>query len=85
MVGVSHEVLGEDVAAAVVLRPGANATAEELYSWCVERLADNKVPRTIVFVDALPYNQNAKVVKNELRPILERAAADRASTRTRDA
>ncbi len=46
----------------------------------VERLADNKVPRTIVFVDTLPYNQNAKVVKSELRPLLERAAAERAST-----
>ncbi len=83
--GVPHEVLGEDVAAAVVLRREATATAEELRSWCVERLADNKVPRTIVFVDTLPYNQNAKVVKSELRPILERAAAERAATRTRDA
>jgi long-chain acyl-CoA synthetase len=77
VVGIAHEVLGEDVAAAIALRPGASATVEELQAWCRERLADNKVPRTIVIMDALPHNQNAKVLKRELQPILQQAAAAR--------
>jgi acyl-CoA synthetase (AMP-forming)/AMP-acid ligase II len=77
VVGVSHEVLGEDVAAAIVLLQGATATAEELQAFAKTKLADNKVPRTIVFFDALPLNANAKVLKRELQPILEKAAQDR--------
>ena len=77
VVGVEHEVLGEDVAAAVTLATGVSATVEELEAWCRGRLADNKVPRTIVVMDAIPLNQNAKVLKRDLRPALQRAA-DRA-------
>ena len=77
VVGIDHEVLGEDVAAAIALKSGASATVEELQAWCRERLADNKVPRTIVILDALPHNQNAKVLKRELKPVLEAAAAAR--------
>jgi long-chain acyl-CoA synthetase len=70
-------VLAEDVAAAVSLRPGASATLAELQAWCSERLADNKVPRTIVIMGELPHNQNAKVLKRELKPVLQAAAAAR--------
>ncbi len=77
VVGIHHDVLGEDVAAAVSLASGARVTVEELQAWCRERLADNKVPRTIVIMDALPHNQNAKVLKRELKPQLEAAAAAR--------
>lgn len=77
VVGISHEVLGEDVAAAIVLRPGETASAEDLQAWCKAKLADNKVPRTILLLEALPYNQNGKVLKRELQPVLEAAAAAR--------
>jgi acyl-CoA synthetase (AMP-forming)/AMP-acid ligase II len=77
VVGIDHEVLGEDIAAAVALRPGASVTPAELQQWCKERLADNKTPRTILILDALPYNQNHKVLKRELKPLLEAAAAER--------
>jgi acyl-CoA synthetase (AMP-forming)/AMP-acid ligase II len=77
VVGVSHEVLGDDVAAAIVLLQGATATAEELQAFAKTKLADNKVPRTIVFFDALPLNANAKVLKRELKPLLQRAADER--------
>jgi acyl-CoA synthetase (AMP-forming)/AMP-acid ligase II len=77
VVGIPHQTLGEDVAAAVVLRPGQQASAEEIGAWCRERLAANKTPRTIVFLDALPYNQNAKVLKRELLPVLQAAAEAR--------
>jgi len=75
VVGVPHPVLGEDVAAAVALKPAASATVDDLRAWCAERIADNKVPRVIVLMDALPRNQNAKILKRELRPVLEGAAA----------
>jgi acyl-CoA synthetase (AMP-forming)/AMP-acid ligase II len=77
VVGIPHQTLGEDVAAAVVLRPGQQASAEEIGAWCRERLAANKTPRTIVFLEALPYNQNAKVLKRELLPVLQAAAEAR--------
>ena len=84
VLGVPHEVLGEDVAAAVALRPGSAASEEALRTWCAERLADNKVPRVIVQLEELPRNQNAKVVKGELAPLLARAAKERASRRAAD-
>lgn len=69
-VGVPHDVLGEDVGAVVVRKPGVELDAEELESFCRERLADYKVPRRIVFVDALPRNATGKVLKNELKETL---------------
>jgi long-chain acyl-CoA synthetase len=83
VVGIDHEVLGEDVAAAVALRPGAATTPEALQAWCKERLADNKVPRTLLILDQLPYNQNHKVLKRELKPVLEQAAAARKAAQTK--
>ncbi|MBV9841906.1 MAG: hypothetical protein JOY99_10345 [Sphingomonadaceae bacterium] len=77
VVGVAHEVLGEDVAAAVTLLSSAQATPDELQAWCRERLADNKVPRTILILDTLPLNANGKFLKRELKPLLEKAAAAR--------
>ena len=68
--GVPHLVLGQDVAAAVVLREDAGARS--LQSFVRERLAEHKVPHRIFIVDALPRNESGKVMKRELR---ERFAA----------
>ena len=67
MLGVPHPVLGEDVVACVVLRPGQEADADELRDHTLEHLARSKVPRRWYFVDALPRNATGKVVKDELR------------------
>jgi len=64
--GIPHPVLGEDVAAWVVLRPGATATPDDLQAHCAARLADYKTPRVITLVDALPRNATGKVVKSLL-------------------
>jgi acyl-CoA synthetase (AMP-forming)/AMP-acid ligase II len=66
--GVVHEVLGEDVAAWVVVRPGGARDPESLRRFMLKRLADYKVPRRITFVDALPRNEAGKVVKAALVP-----------------
>ena len=62
--GVAHPVLGQDVAAWVVLR--RPASIEELRSFLLARLADYKVPRRITVVDALPRNESGKVLKSQL-------------------
>jgi acyl-CoA synthetase (AMP-forming)/AMP-acid ligase II len=67
VVGMPHAVLGEDVAAFVVLVPGSSATFDELHDHSAERLADYKVPRRIEFVEELPRNATGKVLKAELR------------------
>jgi acyl-CoA synthetase (AMP-forming)/AMP-acid ligase II len=62
--GVPHAVLGEDVAAWVVLRDRADL--EELRRFLLDRLADYKVPRRITVLDTLPRNESGKVVKSRL-------------------
>ncbi len=57
---VAHETLGEDVAAAVVLHSGATASELELRRFAATRLAAFKVPRHIVFVEALPRTVTGK-------------------------
>jgi acyl-CoA synthetase (AMP-forming)/AMP-acid ligase II len=65
--GVPHAVLGEDVAAFVVVRPGEHLTAEELQAFCADRLADYKRPRQVLFLAELPRNATGKVLKRELQ------------------
>ncbi len=78
VIGVPHAVLGEEVGAAVVLRPGAKVTAEELVRHVKERLAGFKVPTHIWFrSEPLPRNPQGKVLKRELRDgLVDAASAD---------
>ena len=66
VVGLPDADLGERVSAAVVLKPGASATAEELTALCKERLAGYKCPKRVVFIDVLPRNAMGKIQKNVL-------------------
>lgn len=77
VVGVPHDVLGEDIAAAVTLRPGQAATPDEIIGFCKEHLGDNKVPRTLVVMDHMPLNPNGKILKKELAEPLAKAAEAR--------
>ena len=65
--GVPDRVYGEGVHAAVTLRPGADASAEELMTWCRAHLASVKKPRSIVFVDELPVSSTGKLLRRVLR------------------
>jgi oxalate---CoA ligase len=56
-----HDKLGEDVAAAVVLREGQGATERELRDFVGLRLADFKVPRKIVFLEEIPKGATGKL------------------------
>jgi acyl-CoA synthetase (AMP-forming)/AMP-acid ligase II len=64
--GVPHDVLGEDVAAWVVLRHGSDCSADDLRAHLRKALADYKVPRGVHLVGALPRNAAGKVVVAEL-------------------
>jgi acyl-CoA synthetase (AMP-forming)/AMP-acid ligase II len=55
-----HEKLGEEVAAAVVLRAGASLTEPELRDFARARLADFKVPRRVVVLDKIPKGATGK-------------------------
>lgn len=64
--GIPHPVLGEEVAAWLVLSGGAQLSAEDVTSWASCRLAGYKVPTRVRFVAELPRNANGKVVKHAL-------------------
>ena len=74
--GLPHRVLGQAVAAAVVACGATDARA--IQAFVRERLGEQKVPRSVFFVDGLPRNTAGKVVKRELR---ERFAARRGPAR----
>ncbi|MCZ6854608.1 MAG: acyl--CoA ligase [Gammaproteobacteria bacterium] len=58
---VPHAKLGEDVAAAIVLREGERATVKEIRAFASERLARFKVPRTVLFLDEIPKGATGKL------------------------
>ena len=59
-------MLGERLAAYVVLRPGSRLTAGDVQARVKSRLARFSVPRDVVFIDAMPRNPAGKVVKRDL-------------------
>ncbi|WEO99419.1 long-chain fatty acid--CoA ligase [Streptomyces sp. FXJ1.172] len=66
VLGVPDERLGEEVAAAVVLRPGVQADAEELQQFVRDRVAAYKYPRRLWVTDALPMGPSGKILKREI-------------------
>lgn len=66
VVGVPHDSLGEEVGAAVALKPGAAATPGELVEYVKARVAAYKYPRLVWLVDALPKGPTGKVLKREI-------------------
>jgi long-chain acyl-CoA synthetase len=76
VVGIPHRTLGEEPAAVVTLKPGAEATEAELRAHVAERLAAFKVPVQIRFWhETLPRNPNGKILKNELKKLFEEQPA----------
>jgi long-chain acyl-CoA synthetase len=67
VVGVPDEALGEEIKAVVVLKPEANASAEELINYCKGQLAAYKYPRLIEFRDSLPKSPAGKILRRALR------------------
>ncbi|HEY0436503.1 MAG TPA: class I adenylate-forming enzyme family protein [Phenylobacterium sp.] len=70
LVGIPHKTLGEEPGAIVHLKPGGQATEQELRAFVRERLAAFKAPVKVVFwPETLPRNANGKILKTELKKV----------------
>jgi long-chain acyl-CoA synthetase len=67
VVGVPHAELGEEVAAAVVLKAGFDVETEELRDFVKSRVAAYKYPRVLWIVDDLPKGPTGKILKREVQ------------------
>lgn len=65
--GIPHAEFGQEVKAAIEVEPGHSVTESELISWCKERLASFKCPKSVDFHDALPREAHGKLKKRYLR------------------
>ena len=75
LIGKPHPTLGEEPLAVVHLKPGTSATSDELRHWTAQKLAAFKVPVEVVFwPETLPRNANGKIVKRDLKKMLEAKA-----------
>jgi long-chain acyl-CoA synthetase len=68
VIGLPHPALGEEVGAAVVVKPGSAVTVEELREHVKAQVAAYKYPRAVWLVDALPKGPTGKIVKREIVP-----------------
>jgi long-chain acyl-CoA synthetase len=68
VIGIPHPELGEEVGAAVALKPGASATPDELRAFARDRVAAYKYPRKVWLVDALPKGPTGKILRREVHP-----------------
>lgn len=66
-IAVPAELGEDDILAAIVKRPGEDVSADEIAQWCKERLAPQKVPRYVLFLDSLPHTPTHKIAKGQLR------------------
>jgi long-chain acyl-CoA synthetase len=68
VIGVKDDNLGEEVGAAVALKDGEDASAQELRDFVKEQVAAYKYPRRVWFVDELPKGPTGKILKREIEP-----------------
>jgi fatty-acyl-CoA synthase len=70
VIGVPHPKWQEVGRAVVVVKEGQELTEDEIISFCQGKLARYKIPKSVVFVEALPRTAAGKVLKRELRETL---------------
>jgi long-chain acyl-CoA synthetase len=75
VIGVPDAHFGEEVAAVLTLRAGAELDAPALRAWAKERLSAYKVPRLFQTLDALPKGPTGKILKRAIDPEEVRAAS----------
>ncbi len=68
VVGIPHDSLGEEVGAAVALKPGASVTVDELQAFAKDRVAAYKYPRLVWLVDELPKGPTGKILRRSVKP-----------------
>jgi long-chain acyl-CoA synthetase len=68
VIGLPHPSLGEEVGAAVALKPGASVTAEELRDYVKAQVAAYKYPRHVWIANSLPKGPTGKIQKRDIVP-----------------
>ena len=66
VIGLPHDTLGEEVGAAVVLRPGASATVEDVKAFVKQRVAAYKYPRLVWLEGELPKGPTGKILRRNV-------------------
>ncbi|WUL28419.1 long-chain fatty acid--CoA ligase [Streptomyces sp. NBC_00353] len=66
VIGIPHPALGQEVAAAMALLPGAEATPDDLREFVRAQVAPYKYPREVWLLDALPKGATGKILKREI-------------------
>lgn len=69
VIGIPDAEWGESLRAFIVRRPGGVIEADEVQRFCKTALADYKMPRSVIFLDALPRLPTGKILKRELREL----------------
>jgi acyl-CoA synthetase (AMP-forming)/AMP-acid ligase II len=66
VVGIPDDEWGQQIAAVVVMRPGASASVDELHDYCQLHLRSSKTPYRIEFRDELPHTPTGKLLRREV-------------------
>lgn len=66
VVGIPHDSLGEEIGAAVILKPGVSADAAEIVAFVKQRVATYKYPRHIWILDTLPQGPTGKILRRDI-------------------
>jgi fatty-acyl-CoA synthase len=77
VIGIPDKKYGEQVLAAIQLKSGATATADELIDYCKGKIARHKIPKYWEFVDAYPMTASGKIQKYKLKEIFEKKYQER--------
>lgn len=75
VIGRRHDDWGEEVIAVIAPTPGASVSPQELDDLCLHHVARFKRPKEYLFLAALPKNNYGKILKTELRSIVETGGA----------
>ncbi len=67
VIGIPDKALGEEILAAVILKPGESMTAAEMQDYVRKSMAKHKVPRYVDFVETFPQNAAGKILKYKMR------------------
>ena len=67
VIGVPDKAYGEEIMACIILKPGEQATEEEMKEYVMSHMAKHKVPRYVDFVSEFPMNAAGKILKYKMR------------------
>ena len=67
VIGVPDNILGQNIKAAIVLRPGKSLEIKDVKAYCKNNLADYKIPKIVEFIDTIPKTASGKIQRFKLQ------------------